>query len=186
MGRDGFLDWRFSLDIGFSTVEACDENEENRGKEHQQSEESKVGRVFEIDSEIAESRNQKIQDRRKLVAQGDRKKPGRHNDAFHLFRRLSVRKFQAGDRNHHFTRSQQDIGQKLPDDTRPGARIDAHLNPPNHQERRRNQEEADPDLSQGREGKDTMDGGIDQIVENRDQDENEKWVCHLDLLWQKL
>jgi hypothetical protein len=31
-----------------------------------------------------------------------------------------------------------------------------------------------------------MDGGIDQIVENRDQDENEKWVCHLDLLWQKL
>lgn len=67
MHRRSFFDRRFSLDIGLAAVKAGNENEENRCKEHQQSEESKVGRVFKIDPEIAEGRNQEIQDRRKLV-----------------------------------------------------------------------------------------------------------------------
>jgi len=55
--RNEVFDRLFTLDIGFPTVEACHEDEENCGKEHEQSEESEVSRVLEIDSEIAQSRN---------------------------------------------------------------------------------------------------------------------------------
>ena len=65
---DSLFDRRLSLDVGLTAIEPGKKNEKNRRKEHQQSEEPKIGRMFEIDPEIAQAWDQEVQDGRKLVA----------------------------------------------------------------------------------------------------------------------
>src|ERR1700676_200998 len=141
--------------------------------------------MFEIDPEVAQGGNEKVQDGRKLVAQSDREKPRRHDNAFHFFWRLGIGKFQAGDGNHYFARGQQNVGQELPGDARFRSLVDLDLNPPNDRKRGRNQKQAEAYFSQRGEGENTMDSRIDKIVKKRNQRQNQEWICHLDLSWQK-
>ncbi len=104
--------------------------------------------MFKIDPEVAQGGNEKIQDGRELVAEGHREKPGRHDNAFHFFRRLGIGKFQAGDGNHYFARGQQNVGQELPGDARFRSMIDLDLDPPNDRKRDRNQKQAEAYFSQ--------------------------------------
>ena len=139
---------------------ARDEDVDHRSDEHEQGEESEVIRAFEIHAHRFEFRNEEADDRRNLIPERDRQEPHRHENALHSVWRLGVGKFQSGDRHHHFARGKDDVGEELPADLRAAAVIDVELDHPDHDERERGEEQADPDLANRRERENTADRGI--------------------------
>src|SRR5882762_5255533 len=63
--------------------------------------------------------------------------------------------------------------------------IDLDLNPPNHDKRKRGEEETDANLPEGSKWEDLADGRVEPVVEQRNHRENEDPVDHVYLLWQK-
>ena len=110
-------------------VKAGDDGENDRGSDHQPTEECEIRIRAKF---VAEGQNQIVHTSHKEFARGDREKPQGHDGALHRIRRLRIGKFQSSDRNHCFAKREDGISKKLPVDARFKPRVDLALNPNDH------------------------------------------------------
>ena len=132
------------------------------------------GRAIGIADEIIHGRGEK-------VAHGDGEQPESHDRAFHLVRSLRVGEFQSGNGNHRLPHREDYVGEKLPVHARLLAGINHRLDVPDDDITAGGEEQADAYLSQRRRLKETAHQGIDQVVDqgNEEEDENRIGCLHL-------
>src|SRR5436190_7005557 len=114
-----FVFWHFlQLQISTFLVNARDKNVDDRRAKHEEREKAEVIRAFQVHAHRLQLRNEEADHGRQLIAKSDGEQPHRHEQALHAIRRLRVGKLEAGDRDHHFARGKDDVGEELPSNVR--------------------------------------------------------------------
>ena len=130
--------------------------------------------------------NEKIHRAGEQVAKRNCRHIKRHYQGFHRFWRLSIRKFKAGDRNHHLGRSQQQVSQQLPGNVGRKPCIYTQLYESDQHKRQDRDKQTDRDFVQITQVNMLAQCRIDIPVKQGDEQDDQQWIGGLNLRGQYL